>query len=269
MAAIWSSGVEAPAVTPTLSQPTNQEGSSSSGASTWWVRGHAAAQMSARRVVFDELRPPMTTMASTSSASAAADSWRWRVAMSASMDAARGERLDHRVQRLAGLRRLHDDAHRRLDARRQVARGGDHEHLAPRFARVGYEAFHLGMALLPHHHDAAAAACEIGGGLLRAGDVRARGVDEGQIAFFHRPAHRGGHAVTADDHRAALDVLGAVDRADAARRQFGHHLRIVDERTQRGCALAAGAGLDGHVERALHAVARPGVACLHHSHATS
>ena len=184
-------------------------------------------------------------------------------------DAARGERLDHRVQRLAGLRRLHDDAHWRLDARRQVARGGDHEHLAPRFARVGHKAFHLGMALLPHHHDAAAAACEIGGGLLCAGDVRARGVDEGQLAFFHRAAHRGGHAVTADDHRAALDVLGAVDRADAARRQFGHHLRIVDERAQRGCALAAGAGLDGHVERALHAVARPGVACLHHSHATS
>ncbi len=46
----------------------------------WKVRGHASAHTSASRVVFDELRPPMTTMASTLAARSAAASWRWRVA---------------------------------------------------------------------------------------------------------------------------------------------------------------------------------------------
>ena len=48
--------------------------------SIWKVRGQVSAHTSASRVVFDELRPPMTTIASTAEARSAAASWRWRVA---------------------------------------------------------------------------------------------------------------------------------------------------------------------------------------------
>ena len=53
-AAIWFSGVLAPAVTPTRRQSAKASGSSSSVDSMWKVRGQVSAHTSASRVVFDE-----------------------------------------------------------------------------------------------------------------------------------------------------------------------------------------------------------------------
>ncbi len=72
---MWAAGVLAPAVTPMRPAPSNQDASSSSAPSMWWVRGHSPAAISARRLVFAEMRPPTTTMTSASLASSAQAPW--------------------------------------------------------------------------------------------------------------------------------------------------------------------------------------------------
>ena len=70
--AITSSGVDAPAETPTRRTPTNHVESISSTDSTWSTRGFTLRQTSASCAVFALWRPPMITIASTEGASSTA-----------------------------------------------------------------------------------------------------------------------------------------------------------------------------------------------------
>ena len=67
-----------------------------------------------------------------------------------------------------------------------------------------------------------------------------------------------GHAVRADDERAALDLVGQVGGADAAVGQVGLDARVVDELPEGGDLLALVARVLGLVDREAHAVAEAG-----------
>lgn len=163
--------------------------------------------------------------------------------------------LEHVVERIAGLRGLHDHAHVLGQVDRQVGGRFRHVHLRTGLVGVSNQALHLGMALLAHHHHVAAFLGKRGGGLLRTRDMRARGIDHGKPARLHRAAHCRGDAMAADDDGAVRCLLRFLDGQHAARLKVRHHLGIMDERPQRERAAITLAGLQGQVKGSLHAVA--------------
>ena len=163
--------------------------------------------------------------------------------------------LEHVVKRIAGLRGLHDHAYVLRQVTGQVDGRFRHVHLRACLVGVSHQALHLGMAFLAHDHHVAALHGKRGRGLLRARDMRARGIDHGKPARLHRTAHGRGDAMAADDDGTVRCLLRLLDGQHAARLKVRHNLGIVDERPQRERAAIPFASLQGQVKGSLHAVA--------------
>ena len=170
-------------------------------------------------------------------------------------DALGANALEHVVERIAGLRGLHDHAHVLGQVARQVGGRFRHVHLRTGLVGVSHQALHLGMALLAHHYHVAAFPGKRGSSLLRTRDMRARGIDHGKPARLHRAAHCRGDAMAADNDGAVRCLLRFLDGQHTARLKVRHHLGIMDERPQRERAAITLACLQGQVKGSLHAVA--------------
>ena len=101
-------------------------------------------------------------------------------------------------------------------------------------------------------------------------DGRAGRVDDLDRPRQQRLVDRTRHAVRADHNRRAVgNLLGRGDGADAQRLEMRHKMAVVRDRPIGHGRLAAPRGLFDQIDRAVHAVAEPGGACLHDLHRSS
>ena len=123
---------------------------------------------------------------------------------------------------------------------------------------MAQNALDLGVARLANDDYAVALAHQALGRHMDLLHVWAGGVDYGKVTLASGLDHLRHHAVGADDHGARSGVVQGVCQTNACLGEFAHHDGVMDERTQ-GVDLSVlprlRGGRQGHIERALHAVA--------------
>ena len=122
---------------------------------------------------------------------------------------------------------------------------------------MAQDALNLGVARLAHDEHAIALANQALGRHMDLLDVGAGGIDHVEAALVSCLNHLRHHTVRANDHGARCGI-----QTDACLGKLAHHDGVMDERTQ-GVDLSGlprlRGGRQGHIERALHAVAGAGV----------